>query len=518
MAPVAQIAVRAAAACLLAGSTVVTTVGAAPAAVHGLVVGINEYVGAGELFGAVNDAEDVAAALRASGAASVTMLTDRQATRERVFAEWQAMVERSAEGDLLIFHFAGHGINEPDTDGDEPDGQDESYLLADYDDFDNPADRIVDDELDSWLSMATDAGRKVMFVADACHSGSPTRSIFGAALPTRFYVPRTQPERPRPLVDTGAVETIRSAVFSVGATLDNRTVPEILIEDRPRGALSYAVARALEGDADLDRDGTVVAGEFEAFVRQNVRNFASSKQTPQFEIPDESFPIVTSGRLIEVVPDDSEATIRIHVRSGADDDFRSAIAAFDGVVLSDDESAAALVYDPATGTLANNVRDAVAHGLDLEGLKTAIEADRALHSLKRIARHGTLPIAFTPDDGEHAEGTAIGFTVPAVAGRYLTIFDLTATGSVHFLWPLGPGDSDPYNDGSAFSLNATVTPPFGADTLVVLATEVPPQELRAELKRIDGRREPAALMKSLEAAVADQPYRIALQSFFTRAQ
>jgi hypothetical protein len=61
-----------------------------------------------------------------------------------------------------------------------------------------------------------------------------------------------------------------------------------------------------------------------------------------------------------------------------------------------------------------------------------------------------------------------------------------------------------------------VTPPFGADNLVVLATDSPPTDLRAALKQLDNTRDPAALIASLKAAVANQPYRIALQAFFTR--
>ncbi|MGH6925568.1 MAG: caspase family protein [Propylenella sp.] len=503
---------RLAAALLFAGAAIAPA--QALAAVHALVVGINDYVGPPKLMGAVNDAHDVSTALKLNGV-EVRLLTDRQATRENVFAEWQSMVDRSQPGDLLIFHFAGHGINEDDASGDEEDGQDETYLLADYDDVNNPGERLVDDELDVWLTLATGAGRKVLFVADACHSGSPTRSIFGESLPTRFYVPRTKPERPRPMMVASVPQESRESIFSVGATLDSRTVPEIMIEDAPRGALSYAVARAFEGKADLDRNGTVVAAEFEAFVEQNVRSFASSKQTPQFEIPDEGFPII-AGRQIEVIPAAPEGgPIRIHIRDGAAEDFRAAIAGMEGVELIDDEPLAQLIFDPTTGTLANNAHDPVAQNLDLDGLKVAIEADRALKELMQLGLQGTLTIAHSPDDGVHPEGAKIGFTVPSVGGSYLTIFDLTATGSIHFLWPTQPGDIDPYTAGESFTLDTMVTPPFGADNLVVLATDSPPVELRAVLKQLDGTRDPAALIASLKAAVADQPYRIALQAFFT---
>lgn len=503
-------------AALFAASLLAPAISTAEAAVHALVIGINDYASAGKLRGAVNDARDVSQALRDSGAKTVTVMVDREASRARVFKAWRALVANSEPGDLLIFHFAGHGINEVDTNGDEKDGQDEAYLFAEFDEITRPEERLIDDELDSWLAEAGNAGRKVLFIADACHSGSPTRSIFGEALPTRLYIPRTEPERPRPLTEV-PVEASRDFVFSVGATFDSRTVPEIMIEDAARGALSYAVARAIEGNADLNGDGTILANEFEAYVQETVRVLAESKQTPQFSMPDEGQPIIE--RAIAVVADeDTEkpASIGIHIRPGADAAFRSAIAAIDDVALVDNESDAHLVFDPVTGALANTVRDQIAEGLDLNGLKTAIEADKALKKLHRLAVRAPLPIAFSPDDKVHPEGTLIGFTVPGVGGKFLTVFDLTAKGTVNFLWPTRPRDDDPIKEGENFSLEAQVTPPFGADNLVVLRTDTPPEKLRSELARLDGGSDPAALLRHIEDAIAGEPYKLGIQAFFTR--
>jgi hypothetical protein len=109
----------------------------------------------------------------------------------------------------------------------------------------------------------------------------------------------------------------------------------------------------------------------------------------------------------------------------------------------------------------------------------------------------------------------MAFEVPDVGGQYLTVFDLTATGSIHFLWPTSPDDDDPIPAGEAFTLDAEVTPPFGADNLIVIATETPPEGLRAELKTLDGSKEPAALMNSVQEAVSRAAYRIGIQAFFT---
>jgi hypothetical protein len=506
----------------LGGAFISTATPAAHAAVHALVIGIDLYRGPPELKGAVNDAKDVSAALIASGAATVTVLLDGEATRERVYREWEALIEKSDPGDLLIFHFAGHGINEPDIDGDEEDGLDESYLLAGYHDDLGPQDRLIDDELQTWLAQAGAAGRKVLFIADACHSGTPTRSLMGETLPVRFYIPRTEPERPPPLAPTPvSAPPARDYVYSVGATLDHRTVPEIMIGDQPRGALSYAVARAFEGGADLDGDGIVSAGELETFVRTNVRNVAASAQTPQFDIPDTDFAILS--RLIGVEGTGGEPTaapeaaaLRLHLRPGADPRYRTAAESMADVVLVDSEAEAHLVFDPATGGLLNATRDVVVQGLDPAGLAAAIDAQLALTEFQRLALHGTLPITLSPDDAAHPEGSEIGFTVPDVGGAYLTVFDLTGAGTIQYLWPLRATDSDPLPPGGSYTLEAAVVPPFGTDNLIVLATAAPPTALRATLQSLDGGRDTAALAEGLRRVAAEQPYRLGIQAFVTR--
>jgi hypothetical protein len=248
------------------------------------------------------------------------------------------------------------------------------------------------------------------------------------------------------------------------------------------------------------------------------------RQISMFDAPDREFDVPDEGfRIIDVVgvpaaPQSQGADgIPLHIRPGADQALVAAVSGIEGVSLVDDEAAAKLVFDPATGSLANNVRDVVAEGLDAAGLKTAIDADRALSGLQQLALRGALPIAFSPSDGVQPEGTRIEFTVPGVQGRYLTVFDLTATGSVQFLWPTGPEDTDPMSD-SEFSLAAAVTPPFGADNLVVLSTESAPALLRDELKRLNGGRDPKALMAAIDAALTGQPYQMGIQAFFTRVK
>ena len=113
----------------------------------------------------------------------------------------------------------------------------------------------------------------------------------------------------------------------------------------------------------------------------------------------------------------------------------------------------------------------MAENLDADGLKTAIEADRALTALQQLALRGTLPIAFSPDDGVQPEGTEIEFTVAGVEGRYLTDLrsDRHRLGALSLADRAGRRRSDRRRASSRF--RRAVTPPFGADNLVVLSTD-----------------------------------------------
>ena len=87
---------------------VVLTAIAAPvwAARHALVIGNNAYPG-NELRSAVNDARDVAAALKQSG---FEILLRENATRDGMFQAIQEFGGKLRDGDVALFYFAGHAI------------------------------------------------------------------------------------------------------------------------------------------------------------------------------------------------------------------------------------------------------------------------------------------------------------------------------------------------------------------------------------------------------------------------
>lgn len=152
-----------------------------------LCIGINNYPGTGmDLAGCVNDANDWADLLAARGF-TVTRLIDKQATKAAMAAGMKQVIGGAAKGDLVVITFAGHGTFMPDTNGDEPDRQDEG--LCPYDVHEGGG-ALIDDEIHA-LFAARKAGVKLVLISDSCHSGTVTRDVDAppADLPRPRFMP-----------------------------------------------------------------------------------------------------------------------------------------------------------------------------------------------------------------------------------------------------------------------------------------------------------------------------------------
>ena len=128
-------------------------------------------------------------------------------------------------------------------------------------------------------------GAKVIFVADACHGGGMVRDIDPRAAEMSFRQVPTYTLTVDELKPVSAQDDPRSELdldrTAFLAAVDRNTMsPEIRVPgvDGLRGALSYAVARAFEGNADADQDGKVTLKELFANVRQVVYQLSDQRQ------------------------------------------------------------------------------------------------------------------------------------------------------------------------------------------------------------------------------------------------
>src|SRR5262249_58482660 len=142
-------------------------------------VGVDDYAYVRPHKGAVADARDLEQALRQAGVADLAVLIDAAATRTAVIAAMERLVREAQPNDLVIVTFAGHGTQRDEVvKNSKPDHKDEAFVLRNFDPKSTAGtpDLVIGPEIKHWLGRLEEKGADVLFLADTCHCGRPTRS------------------------------------------------------------------------------------------------------------------------------------------------------------------------------------------------------------------------------------------------------------------------------------------------------------------------------------------------------
>jgi uncharacterized caspase-like protein len=508
------------------------------AARYALVVGIDDYeLPINDLHGAVNDAKDIATALDKSGADRVVLLTNKEVTRAALEGAWNGLLAEAKEGDTLIFTYAGHGSQEPASENDpnESDALDENFPLAGYGLKGNAlSERIVDNDIAQWLKDAAAKNVHVIFVADACHSGTMYRAVslgvtYRAAPKVKIdpaELLEFTPPKPQVSERIGADDEV---TFLAGVS-DERLVPEVEIEGVARGALSFSFARALEGAADADADGEVTEKELTTFVRTKVQQLTDSQQVPQ------SFPPVSRARAVFKKPASEgdtgqpaqgdtaavEEAIALALKTASASPltlaYRGGAGPADvaGATIVGDESEAELVYDIAKRSVEKRVAGVVAEEVAPEGLPGIVAKWRAIAVLKAAAGEGVVAFEVASGPRTYAKGEKLTVALGTAPKPYMTLFNLPPNGRVEFFYPSRGNERDEDWRTKPFSLPLQVKePPFGAEHLIAIMSDQPLDELHTALKGLGTPDAAIELPGLLKNALADQSIAIGIASIFT---
>merc|ERR1712038_970534 len=90
-------------------------------------------------------------------------------TRANLLKAMSWLVHGVSKGDVLFFHFSGHGAQLPDRTGVERDGYNETLVPCD---FHRGARHVTDDEVWSAIVRPLPSGVRLTAVMDCCHSGT----------------------------------------------------------------------------------------------------------------------------------------------------------------------------------------------------------------------------------------------------------------------------------------------------------------------------------------------------------
>jgi hypothetical protein len=505
-------------------------VAAAPSSateLYGLVVGIDDYVGEGnDLDGAANDADDIAQSLTRAGAKDVVRLINGDASKERILAAWEDLTAKSRAGDTIVFTYAGHGSQEPEPKGrhDEADGLNENFLLGKFLPFGpGTKERILDDEVFEWMQAADKKGVKVVFVADACHSGGMERSASAPGVRFRKMETPTIAADQLPLPPPEAAKLTEDDfdnVTFVGAVAEDKLTPEVTIDGRKRGALSWAFARALEGRADKDGDGEVSELELLGYVVPAVHAQVESQQTPQV------LPLRARSVALLTLRDAKTSSAQ---PSGSDDlKLKVAVEGGDGAAFADlpyvtvvtDKAQADLVWSVGDGKVEHVVGGVVAEKVDATSIKGVVSKWAALKWLKHQAALAPAEANLTTGNQRYAVGDRVKIEMKGAKYPHLTMFNLPPDGHVEFFIPDPGRPVEATKDWSRDTIREEFKvdrPPYGAEHMVAIFSKDDLPELHAALQSMTTPERSEALRPVLEQALSGKDVQIGVIDIYTGA-
>ena len=479
--------------------------------VYGLVIGVDEYEHLGNLGGAVNDARDVSHALEALNARELRVLLDRDATREAIFRHWYDLTELAGQDDTLIFHYAGHGGRQNAIlEGHET--KDNVFLLHGFSETGpGVVERIVDNEIGHLLAEERDA--TLVFVADSCFAGGMTRAAD----------PRSAVDVRAPTLDfEGTRDSVAKRVRELGelaedalpnviwlyAQDENKVTQELAIAGQRRGALSYAFARALRGDADRNEDGRLDIPELKRYVNRTVTKESERRQRPEVNAGSSglSIPISASASDPLELPN-----LRIFYANGHPRfDLR-------GVTEVGERRSADIVFDVDDGALIYKTGDVVAKfavpAVDASlavSLQGAIDKWRLIAMLAEFDSHRDPELSLAGGDRVYREGEEVQFSILSRHHRHVTLFNLAYDGTIQLVAPVRQTGTDLFagrlDVDRRFRFRAPVQPPYGSDHLVAITSPMDFPELHELIAINSGKRNATIVADELAAMLSGEEF------------
>lgn len=235
-----------------------------------LSVGINVYPDK-PLHGCVNDANDMSAFVAGEPAfrtAKRTILTDAQATKYAISSELNRMFQQAETGDLLVFHFSGHGTRLFN------DGQQHDAICPfdfSWDAATNRANNALDDDDLATIFSAIPAGVRLTWVADSCYAGGYVQDRALALLAGQPRIWRFLPPPAGMVADLSRVQPVRVNSFRVAIGALNVIMlaacgPNELAADsafgddsRPNGAFTYYTLQEFQSSGGTTETASLVA-------------------------------------------------------------------------------------------------------------------------------------------------------------------------------------------------------------------------------------------------------------------
>lgn len=233
--------------------------------VWAVVVGIASYTSMPTLRYSDDDAYQMYAFLKSpeGGAISdnqITLLVDENATKQQIISSLEQKFEAASENDLVIFYYAGHGLEG-------------SFIPFDYNGTENT--KLLHKDIQEIFTSSK--AKNKLFIADACHSGSSSENLRG-------NVKESMDKYYKALANTSGGTALMMSSKAEETSLENKTIRQ--------GVFSYYLIRGLKGEADFNADAIVSVRELFDYVQTQTRQYTNYRQNPElYGLFDPNMPI-----------------------------------------------------------------------------------------------------------------------------------------------------------------------------------------------------------------------------------
>jgi len=198
----------------------------------------------------------------------VKLLLDSEATAQNIRYSLFNWLKQALEEDMITIYFAGHGSPE------SPESLNNLFLLpydANYSDIASTGFPMWD--IETALKRFIKA-KKVVVIADACHSGGVGQSFDIARRGSRGV--EINP------ISSGLqnLSQVGDGIAVISASDDRQFSQEGRQWGDGHGVFTYYLLKGLNGDADYNKDGHITLGELIPYLSEKVRRETRNAQSP----------------------------------------------------------------------------------------------------------------------------------------------------------------------------------------------------------------------------------------------
>ena len=156
----------------------------------------------------------------------------RLPTRKNIIDNITLLLKSARNNDTLLLTYSGHGVQRRDINGDEVDRQDECLVPCDAIGVGGQQNYISDDELNTLIKLNLKQDTTLIVLMDACHSGT--------MLDLKCNYSN---------INMSAQQTANDKVgqvIMISGCMDNQKSADAFIENRARGAMSWAFLETIK--------------------------------------------------------------------------------------------------------------------------------------------------------------------------------------------------------------------------------------------------------------------------------